>query len=59
MQDSRARHARLAGRARLGGIQSVHVAPFSRVSHFTRHGPGPLVDFFSILLGGPLRYLCQ
>ena len=38
-QDSRARHARLAGRARLGGIQSVHVAPFSPISHVTRHGP--------------------
>ena len=38
-QDNRSRHARLAGRARLGGIQSVHVAPFSPISHVTRHGP--------------------
>ena len=34
-QGSRARHARQAGRARLGGVQSVRVAP---ISHFTRHG---------------------
>jgi hypothetical protein len=30
--------------------QSVHVASFSHVSRFTRHGLWPLADFFSILL---------
>jgi hypothetical protein len=29
--------------------QSVHVAPFSHVSRFTRHGLMTLADFFSIL----------
>ena len=38
MQDSCARHARLAGWARLGGIQFDHVAPFSPISLVTRHG---------------------
>ena len=36
-----------ARRAKRGGTQSVHVAPFSR---FTRHAPWTLGDFFSILL---------
>ncbi len=49
-QDSHARHAGLAGRARLGGIQSVHVAPFSLVSRFSRNGLWPPAVFFSILL---------
>ena len=31
-------------------IQSVRVAPFSHVSHFTRHSPWLLADLFSILL---------
>src|SRR6266849_2989254 len=30
--------------------QSVHVAPFSHVSRFTRHGLWPLADSCSILL---------
>ena len=31
--------------------QSVHVARFSHVLRFTRHGLWPLADFFSILFG--------
>jgi hypothetical protein len=32
------------------GTHSVHVAPFSRVSRFTRYGSKMLADFSSILL---------
>lgn len=40
-KDSRARHASLAGRARLDGIQSVHVATFSQA---TQYGLWPQAD---------------
>ena len=65
VRDNRTRPRRIAERDRLDEregrneveIQSVRIAPFSHVSHFTRHSPRLLPDSFSILLmtgGGPV-----